>query len=160
MDPIRVAWGSGTGPTAMASFDAALAEANVHEYNLVELSSVVPADATLDVVGTVPDLGPTGEALYCVLARETVPPGAADPAVAGLGWARGDDGRGVFYERGGRDPAGVREAVEDGLDHGMVLRDREPVTGDVVVETVDADPAAHATAVVVAAYGRSEPLLE
>lgn len=177
MDTIRVAWGSATGPTATSSFDAALADANVHNYNLVELSSVVPAGATVEAVGTAPDLGPTGDALFCVLARQTLTPangapdseapGADDVACAGLGWARTDAGHGLFYEASGLDPATVRHAVETGLDHGMAIRDWRRADGDddcggdgdVVLETEPAHPDDYASAVVVACYGESESLL-
>ncbi|PSP40313.1 pyruvoyl-dependent arginine decarboxylase, partial [Halobacteriales archaeon QH_10_70_21] len=74
MGTIRVVWGTATGPTAMASYDAALAAANVHDYNLVSVSSVIPADATVEVVGEAPDLGPAGERLTVVEGRATVAP--------------------------------------------------------------------------------------
>jgi arginine decarboxylase len=160
MEPIRVVWGSATGPTAMSSFDAALAEAGVHDYNLVTLSSVVPPDATVEAVGTAPALGPTGEGLYCVETRKTLPPGADGEAVAGLGWARDAEGRGLFYEASGTDSGAVREVVERGLSHGMDVRGWTPVDRDVVVETAPASPADHAAAVAVAAYGESTPLLD
>lgn len=160
MEPIRVARGSGRGPTATASFDAALADANLANYNLVTVSSVVPADATVERVGTAPDLGPTGDGLHCVLARRTLDPGTDGPAVAGLGWARTPSGRGLFYEESGTDPDAVRGAVTVGLDHGMDLRgwtaERDP---EVVVETRPGARESYTTAVVVAAYGRSESLL-
>lgn len=159
MDTIRVAWGSATGPTAMSSFDAALAEAGVHNYNLLTLSSVVPPDATVEAVGTAPALGPTGEGLYCVETRKTLPPGADGEAVAGLGWTRDTEGRGLFYEASGTDPGAVREVVERGLSHGMDVRDWTPVDRDVVVETAPATADEHATAAAVAAYGKSTPLL-
>ncbi len=160
MERIRVAWGTGRGPTATASFDAALADANLANYNLVTVSSVVPADATVERVGTAPDLGATGNALHCVLARATLDPGSDRPAVAGIGWARTRPGEGLFYEESGTDPDAVRGTVVGGLHHGFALRDwtreRDPA---VVVETRPAAEDACATAVVVAAYGHSEPLL-
>ncbi|MEF8852053.1 MAG: pyruvoyl-dependent arginine decarboxylase [Haloarculaceae archaeon] len=160
MERIRVAWGSGRGPTATASFDAALADANLANYNLVTVSSVVPADATVERVGTAPDLGPAGDALYCVLARTTLDPGADGPAAAGIGWARSPSGEGLFYEESGTGADAVRERVVGGLDHGLALRDwnaeRDPA---VIVETRSAVEDAHTTAVVVAAYGRSQSLL-
>ncbi|WP_415379996.1 pyruvoyl-dependent arginine decarboxylase [Halosimplex sp. TS25] len=160
MSTIRVARGSATGPTAMSSFDAALAEAGVHNYNLVTLSSVIPADARLERVGTAPDLGPTGEALYAVVGRETLIPGADGEACAGLGWVRSESGRGLFYEASGTDADAVARAVESGLRRGMDLREwafsEEP---EIVVESIPAADEEHATAVVVAAYGESEPLL-
>lgn len=160
METIRVVRGSGTGPTAMASFDAALADANVHNFNVVELSSVIPAEATVERVGTAPDLGPTGDALYCVVARKTLGPGTDGAACAGLGWARTESGRGLFYEASGTDRDAVRYAVETGLEHGMALRDWTRVDGDVIVETEPAAPSDHASAVAIAAYGESESLLE
>jgi arginine decarboxylase len=159
METIRVAWGSGVGPTAMASFDAALADAGVCDYNLVTLSSVVPAGATVEAVGTAPDLGPAGEALYCVQARRTLEPAADGPARVALGWAREADGRGLFYEAGGTDADAVRGTVERGLAAGLDLREWTPADRDVVVETTPADPDRYATAVAVAAYGETEPLL-
>jgi len=160
MEPIRVAWGSGRGPTTTASFDAALADANLANYNLVTLSSIVPADATVERVDTAPDLGPTGDGLHCVLARRTLEPGAEGPAVAGLGWARTPSGRGLFYEESGTDHDSVRADVAAGLGHGLDLRgwtpERDP---EIVVETRPGTADACTTAVVVAAYGRSESLL-
>jgi len=160
MEPIRVAWGSGRGPTATASFDAALADANLANYNLVTVSSVVPADATVERVETAPDLGPTGDGLYCVLARATRAPDADDPACAGLGWVRTPSGRGLFYEESGTDEDTVRAEVTAGLDYGMELRGWESAADpETVVESRSATAEAYTTAVVVAAYGRGESLL-
>lgn len=160
MGTIRVAWGSGTGPTAMSSFDAALADAGVHNYNLVALSSVIPADATVEVVETAPDLGPAGEAVDAVVARETLIPGADGAAVAGLGWVQSASGRGLFYEASGTDPDAVRRAVAAGLERGMELREwtfeAEPT---VVVESTPAGDE-HTTAVALAVYGESRPLVD
>ncbi len=57
MSTIRVVWGTATGPTALAAYDAALAEAGVHNYNLISLSSVIPTEPAIEVTGTAPDLG-------------------------------------------------------------------------------------------------------
>jgi arginine decarboxylase len=144
----------------MSSFDAALAAAGCHNYNLVTLSSVIPAEAAVEAVGTTPDLGPAGEALYAVVGRETLSPGADGEACAGLGWARSESGRGLFYEASGTDADAVRSAVERGLERGTDLREwtfeRDP---EIIVESTPTDPDAHTTAVVVAAYGESESLL-
>jgi len=152
---IRIVWGTGSGPTGKASFDAALADANVHGYNLRVLSSVIPAGVAVDEPGTAPDLGPTGGGLDVVLARQTSPPGTR--AAAGLAWIRDDDETGIFYEAADHDPATVREQLQAGIDHGCSLRgiegrpERRVAAGDPV-------PEAYTTAVVLAAYGESEPL--
>jgi len=159
MSTIRVAWGSATGPTAMSSFDAALADANCHNYNLQTLSSVIPAGATVERVDTAPDLGPAGDGLAVVLSRETARPGVDETAVAGLGWVRSESGRGLFYEASGTDADAVRQTIETGLERGMALREwtfgKRP---EVVLETQPAAADEHATAVALAAYGESAPL--
>jgi len=154
---IRIVWGQAAGRTAKASFDAALAAANLHRYNLRELSSVVPAGVALDRVGTAPDLGPTGEALDVVLARQTSEPGAR--AAAGLAWARGEDGAGVFYEVGNHDPETVAELLARGIERGCALRGLDPADVEREVVTAERGPDRYTTAVVVAVYGESTPLL-
>lgn len=159
MGLIRIVWGTATGPTAMASYDAALAEANVHNYNLVSVSSVVPADAAIEAVGEAPDLGPPGERLTVVEARSTVAPGTADGAAAGLGWSREADGPGLFYEAAGTDPVDVRERVNAGLDAGRDLREWEFEAEGRRLASTEADESAYTTALVLAVYGESAPLL-
>jgi len=181
MKTIHVAGGVGVADTAMASYDAALAEANVHNYNLVAVSSVVPADASVKRVDTAPDLGPAGSALTVVEARRTVGPRDAvdfreggragattatttqaprrqPDVVAGLGWATGP-GPGLFYEVTGEEHADVRERIHAGLDAGAALRDWELTETATHIETAASDPDQHTTAVVVAAYGLAEPIL-
>ena len=46
---IRVTAGSGKGRTALAAFDSALRAAGVADHNLVRLSSVIPAKASIEV---------------------------------------------------------------------------------------------------------------
>lgn len=165
MGVIRIVWGTAAGPTATASYDAALAEANVHDYNLVSVSSVVPADGTIEVVGTAPDLGPAGERLTVVEGRATVGPaprdGAETPdtAAAALGWSREPGGPGLFYEAAGTDPEAVAERVETGLDAGRQLREWDFADDGRRVVTADVDPERYTTAVVLAVYGESVPLL-
>lgn len=153
---IRIVRGTGTASTEKASFDSALAAANVHQYNLRELSSVIPATVPVEVVETAADLGPAGNVLDAVLARKTSPPDTR--AVAGLAWARADGGSGIFYEAEGTDPESVRERLATGIEHGCELRG---IDTDVETQVVTAEPAAeqYSTAVVLAAYGESGSLL-
>ncbi len=77
---IVVAAGVGRGPTELSALDAALAGAGVANYNLVTVSSVVPADGQVRVADRVPDRGPAGHALTVVLAEATAAPTeAVDP---------------------------------------------------------------------------------
>jgi len=165
MEPIRIVWGTGEGPTEMASYDAALADAGIENYNLVPVSSIVPAGAEIDPAGTAPDLGPAGERLTVVEGRATAPPtadatGGADTVSAGLGWVRDDDGPGLFYEAAGRaSPDEVSRRVTEGLEAGQELRDW--AFGEPQYQVVSADVAedTYTTVAVLAAYGRSEPIL-
>jgi len=151
---IRIVWGEGRAKTAKASFDAALHAANVHQYNLRLLSSVIPAEAELSVAGSAPPLGPTGNTLDVVLARQTSNPGAR--AAAGLAWTRDDDGTGIFYEVEDHDPETVRELLQTGIERGCELREIEDP--DIETKVIAADPSSdeYTTAVVLALYGESE----
>ncbi|MFC7043122.1 pyruvoyl-dependent arginine decarboxylase [Halonotius sp. GCM10025705] len=158
MTTIHVAGGIGRAPTAMAAYDAALADANLHNYNLVAVSSVIPADATIEVVDRAPDLGAAGNQLTVVEGRSVVGPDeAAETATTAIAWATGP-GPGLFYEASGTDPDVVEAAARRGLDAGCELREWEFTDRDTLVSTVDADGGGHTAAVVLAAYGDSEPI--
>jgi len=160
MEPIRVVRGTGTGPTELAAYDAALVDAGVGEYNLVRLSSVIPADADLRVLETAPDLGPTGGRLWVVEAKTA----ARDRVGATLAWARAEDGRGIFYETAATGDGALERAREEaleGITAGIALREWSPVERDAATATERPGTGTdeYAGAVVVAAYGESEELL-
>ncbi len=159
MAVVRVVWGTGSGPTAIASYDAALAAANIHNYNLVTVSSVIPAGTTVNACGTAPELGPAGEQLTVVEGCATLEPGEADPAVAGLGWAQTATGLGIFYETGGTRPERVREQIAQGLAAGRELRDWEFDDDARQIVTAATTPDEYTTAVVLAVYGDSTPVM-
>ena len=157
MEPIRIVWGHATGPTEMAAYDAALADAGVENYNLVPVSSVIPAGATVEVVGTAPELGDVGDRLTVVQARAT----STDPGhvTAGLGWVESPEG-GLFYEAAGAtDEADVEERVRRGLEAGQSLRDWSFGDPRVRVESASVEPGTFTTAVVLAVYGDAISLL-
>ncbi|QZP36209.1 pyruvoyl-dependent arginine decarboxylase [Halobaculum magnesiiphilum] len=157
---IHVADGVGRGPTELAAYDAALADAGVGDFNLVTVSSVVPADAEVHAVDTAPDLGPAGDRLTVVQAHAAASPEDAhetETVTACLGWATGP-GPGLFYEADGSDADAVRETVATGLDAGRDLRDWTFEREETRCATVETDDSAYVAAVVVAAYGESEPI--
>lgn len=157
---IRVVWGTATGPTALAAYDAALAEAGVENYNLVTVSSIVPAEAAVEPVGTAPDLGPAGNRLTVVESSVTVggEGGTGGVGSAGLAWATGP-GPGLFYEVAGEfDEAECSRRLTAGLAAGRNLRDWTfDETGERVV-SAEAPAEGYASAVVLGAYGASEPI--
>ncbi|AHG00286.1 pyruvoyl-dependent arginine decarboxylase [Halostagnicola larsenii XH-48] len=159
MSTIRIVWGTASAPTAMASYDAALAEAGVENYNLVAVSSVIPADTTVEAVGTAPDLGPAGDRLTVVEARATTAgPGRVS---AGLGWSQSvEDGPGLFYEAAGEtDSDDIETRVREGIESGQDLRDWDFSEPRVRVESAQAASGTYTTAVVLAVYGDGEPIV-
>ena len=156
MDTIHVVGGVGTAPTAKAAYDAALADANLHDYNLVPVSSIVPAEAAVVRVDRAPDLGPAGNRLHVVEARAaTVGPGSV---AAGVGWATGP-GPGLFYEADAESEAEVETLLDEGLAAGRSLRERTFDAQDRLVVSTEAAPGEHTCVVALATYGESDPIL-
>jgi arginine decarboxylase len=114
---ITVAGGIGFGPTKLAAFDAALREADLDNFNLITLSSVIPSAATIvraDGRGTVS--GKWGDRLYVVMAQLRVDT-RYEEAVAGLGWIQeSGNGRGLFVEHVGHTEREVRRDILATLD--------------------------------------------
>ncbi len=159
MTDVTIAAGTGTGPTTVAAYDAALVDVGIADFNLVGLSSVVPGDATIDRVERIEVDGNAGDILTVVEARATARQPAT--AVAGLGWRRSESGPGLFHEASASGPdateAAVRSTIETGLDHGMTLRSWTTTSGDSLVVSRAGIDAGVACAVVVATIGRPRP---
>lgn len=153
---IPVVGGTGTGPTELAAFDAALVAAGVADRNLIRLSSVIPSGSTI-----VPSCGPVtapgdwGDRLYVVLA-EIRSSQLHDRLAAGIGWVQeAETGRGLFVEHEGHSVDEVETHIRDSL--GSLVRSRNVEFGEVRMHlstTVCDGPAA--CALVVAVLG-SEP---
>lgn len=156
MSAIRVVWGVADGPTELSAYDAALGEAGVADYNLLELSSVIPADASLEAVGTAPDLGPVGGELRVVQSAAITGAGEAD--AAGIGWARRGDGAGLLWEVEGADGDAVRAEIDTGLGAATARRDWTVEDEDAVIREVEPERG-YGAAVVLAAYGDARPVL-
>jgi arginine decarboxylase len=120
--PIDVVWGTGSARTELGAFDAALSDANVHNYNLVELSSIVPEGATVERVGALePGRWATGDLVAVVLAsRTSSTPG--DRVAAGLGWALAEEG-GVFVENDAPSAGACEHLLEANLADARSIRD-------------------------------------
>jgi arginine decarboxylase len=90
----------GSGVTGLSAFDAALVNAGIGNFNLVQLSSVIPAGSSIDdldgAAATVD--GEWGDRLYVVMAKAEVEE-FGDEAWAGIGWVQQEDSRkGLFVE--------------------------------------------------------------
>src|ERR1035441_9431774 len=96
---IPVTTGTGSGPTPIAAFDAALLDSGIGNFNLIRLSSVIPPLSVVEMAsGPIAPLGRWGDRLYVVYAHR----GASEPghtAWAGIGWVQNaNTGAGLFVE--------------------------------------------------------------
>lgn len=94
---IEIVWGIGEARTTLGSFDRALSDANIHNYNLVSLSSIIPEGANVVERGEL-EAGrwDVGDVVAVVMAEATgTEPG--EKIAAGLGWMEAEEG-GVFME--------------------------------------------------------------
>jgi arginine decarboxylase len=107
---IHVTSGTGTGGTSLAAFHEALEDAGIGRYNIIELSSIVPPEATVSVdrMSRFPP-GKTGDRLYCVLAKASLC-GPEDDAFVGLGWVYGREG-GLLVEHTGESRQDVASLI-------------------------------------------------
>ncbi len=118
MKIIPITKGTGTGPTPLSAFDAALYAAGVGNYNLIHLSSVIPPNHT-PVVQQVTENDQTdvyGKRLYVVYASQTISERGMS-AFAGLGWVMTDQEprRGLFVEHIGHNREEVQRQIEETL---------------------------------------------
>ena len=107
---ITVRTAIGSGRTPISAFDDALHAANVADFNLITLSSVVPPRS--DVVLTDEPLAAEhGDKLYCVIATANAEL-RGESAWAGLGWVYDEELGGLFVEH----HSGSQESVEELID--------------------------------------------
>ena len=69
---IRVFSSTAAGPTPLAAFDRALQVGGTHDTNLIVLSSVIPAGATVERAIATPGEFRVGDRLFCVMAEQRV----------------------------------------------------------------------------------------
>ena len=151
---IRVSGGAGTGPTRLAAFDSALHAAGVADYNIVRLSSVIPAHAVVrEVPGDDQVKGAQGDVAYCVYAAAYAStPG--EQAWAGMAWAMHQDGSGagLFVEHSAASESVVRRDLDATIETMSRIRGNMYRTvGQAVSSAVCVDHPV--CAVVVATYG-------
>src|SRR6266511_1543838 len=113
---IQVSKGTGTGLTELAAFDQALVNAGIANFNLIYLSSVLPAGSKVEYKAKpTPPKGEWGDRLYLVRAemRTSV---RNDEAWAGIGWIQDTkDGKGLLVEHEGHSESTVKRDIENSL---------------------------------------------
>ena len=106
---ILIVSGTGKGKTKLAAFDAALQDAGIANFNLIYLSSIIPAGSKI-VCGKYNSNG-YGNKLYVVMSKcfQVV---KNKYAWAGLGWVQDKFGRGVLVEAGGESKRKVKDEIK------------------------------------------------
>lgn len=153
---IRVSAGTGFGRTRLSAFDAALRDAGVADFNLIRLSSVIPAASdVVEVDGAEQLRGGHGDALYCVYA-DAYASTPGEHAWAGVAWSTRNDGSraGLFVEHEGSSEHTVSRDLEASLsDLSRRRGGRYEPAGSVMTSATCVDhPVA---AVVIATYRRT-----
>lgn len=123
---IHVVSATSTAPTGLAAFDKALNYMGVANYNLIELSSVIPAKSKVIVhdgaLGENILPGKWGDKLYVVLAEARVITPNVE-AWSGIGWVQDKTTKeGLFVEHHGNSKGSVRGDIEDSLNSMMEYR--------------------------------------
>lgn len=154
---IPVVSGSGTGPTELAAFDAALVAAGIADRNLIRLSSVIPPGSVVErTSGPVHAPGQWGDRLYVVLA-ELRTTQLHDRLAAGIGWVQSEDGRGLFVEHEGHSLDEVETHIHDSLE--ALVRSRGADFGEPLMHVVETVCEGSAACALVAAVVESAPWL-
>ncbi len=141
---INIVTGTGSGPTKMAAFDAALIKAGIANYNLIRLSSIVPPSSKIVVhKGPLKEQpGQWGDRLYVVMAEMRVTSPNAE-AWAGIGWVRDKKtGKGLFVEHEGTNDETIKRDIRQSLTTMMKNRgaDFSPIHMTVLGKTCKSEP--------------------
>lgn len=149
---IQVLSGSGVGETENASFDSALKDIGLHDYNIVSLSSVIPEGAKIVQNDCHSGTYSTGTTVASVMAKNTS--GDIGSTVsAGLGWCESNDG-GVFVEETGCSESLCSELIDTSLNECVSNRpNKEWNRKAKKIESTDVRRR-YNTVVVVALYGK------
>jgi arginine decarboxylase len=149
-----IASGTGTGPTSLAAFDAALLNAGIANYNLIYLSSIIPPGSRIERANFVTPPEEYGHRLYVVMAHH-VEHQPEKMAWAGVGWTQNeDDGRGLFVELDGGSKADVAEAIQATLT--AMMANRPYASGPIHSQVIGIECQTKPVCALVAAVYRSE----
>ena len=151
---INIVWGNSEGKTLISAFDRSLAQAGIHNLNLIRLSSVIPAGAEVAVAGINTCHYKVGDICYVVLSSfSSNKPNTQ--ITAGLGWVQTDYG-GLFFESSGEcNPEECEEEIRKGLKDMMSARNWN---GEIKVKLVThtVKEAANVTVAAVYDFGQRE----
>lgn len=118
---IYVTSGTGTGPTPLAAFDAAIMAASESNHNMIYLSCFIPPGSVIVRARNPLLLKSWGQRIYVVMSRQDVSePG--QEAWSGLGWVQDKSGQGMFVEHHGGSKEAVHDAIQSTLNFMITSR--------------------------------------
>ena len=128
---IHITHGFSEGKTELSAFDGALFKAGIANFNLIELSSIIPPRSSIKLGAIDWNNKGFGKKLYVVLSKkEETRPGKS--AFAGIGWCQDNTGKGLFVEHSGSTEKEVKELINKSLTDMKKIRN-EPF-GDIQFE--------------------------
>lgn len=147
---IVVTSGRGIGCTEISAFDAALWDAGIGDYNLLPLSSVIPAGSEVVRRRYGASAAQVGWRLYCVLSVGRCSTHRPVPTWVGLGWASRRDRGGVFIE----ETASTRTVLVERIETAFVeMSARRGAIGNLEMALAEVPaPAPFSCAIVAAVY--------
>ena len=152
---IYITDGVGSGRTEKSAFDAALFDAGVANYNILELSSVIPEDANIIVKKIDRNaVNEHGYKLYAVLAYATANLDG-ESAWAGIGWVQDKETNGgLFVEHHGSSEEEVNKLIQHSLED--MKKYRHQKYGDIHKKVVGIKSDGKPACALVCAFYKSE----
>lgn len=151
---IVVTTGRGIGATKLSAFDAALWDAGLAGYNLIYLSSVIPAGCEVVEAEYHPNKSEVGWKLYCVISVAHTKLHDVSECWAGLGWAHQEAVGGIFIEETG---ASQREVIKKIQDAYTEMEARRGHIGTLKMTLLEAPPPKPFSCVIAAAVYATSP---
>ncbi|MBI3250584.1 MAG: hypothetical protein HYZ61_01890 [Candidatus Andersenbacteria bacterium] len=112
---IYVTSGTGTGPTPLAAFDAAVMAASESNHNMIYLSCFIPPGSVIVRARNPLLLKSWGQRIYVVMSRQDASE-IGQEAWTSLGWVQDQSGRGMFVEHHGRSKKEVHNDIQATLN--------------------------------------------
>lgn len=114
---VYIVEGKGHGNTQISSFDAALHNAGISDYNLVYLSSIIPIGHFIKNIKSLNNLNARpalGDKIYIVISKKYQSE-KGKKACAAIGWAQRKDKSGIFVEHSGENKNDVRAVIKTAI---------------------------------------------
>jgi len=111
---IKITFGVGEASTELAAFDKALFNAGIGNYNLIKLSSIIPARSKIKIKKLNWNQKEFGYKLYVILSKN-IEKEIGKEAWSGLGWIQDKTGKGIFVEHHGSSKKEVKDLINKSL---------------------------------------------